>query len=197
MYRSFFKRAIDMAAAVCGLVVVSPLFILICCVLLIANRGKVFFLQLRPGKDERLFHVIKFRTMNDRRSKEGQLLPDADRMTAIGRFLRKTSMDELPQLINVLTGQMSLIGPRPLLVEYLPLYSEVQRKRHSIRPGITGWAQVNGRNAISWEQKFELDVWYVDNLNFSLDCKIIVFTIMKVVKSEGISQQGHVTMTKF
>lgn len=164
---------------------------------MIANEGKPFFFQSRPGKNGRLFNIVKFKTMNDRRSNKGELLSDEERLTAIGRFVRKTSLDEIPQLINVIKGEMSLVGPRPLLVEYLSLYSKEQNRRHEVRPGITGWAQVNGRNAISWKQKFEMDVWYVDNLNFCLDLKIILLTIKKVIIKEGVSSNTSVTMEKF
>ncbi len=174
-----------------------PIFLIVTIALLIANNGKAFFFQNRPGKDGRIFKVIKFKTMNDRRGKNGELLPDADRLTAAGNLIRKTSLDEIPQLLNVMKGDMSLVGPRPLLVEYLPLYNKIQQRRHCVKPGITGWAQVNGRNAISWERKFEYDVWYVDNLSFALDVKVLWITVTKVFKSEGISADGHVTMQKF
>ena len=177
MYSNYLKRSIDFIAALLGLVILSPIFILVMLGLSIANNGKPFFFQLRPGKDERIFRIIKFKTMNDKKDEHGNLLPDAKRLTPIGKFIRKTSLDEIPQLINVLKGDMSLIGPRPLLPEYLPLYSEEQKKRHFVRPGITGWAQVNGRNAISWEKKFEYDVWYVEHISFSLDIKILFKTI--------------------
>jgi lipopolysaccharide/colanic/teichoic acid biosynthesis glycosyltransferase len=165
--------------------------------LLVANRGSVFFTQERPGLHARLFKVIKFKTMNDRRNAQGELLPDKDRLTTIGRLVRSTSIDELPQIINVLKGDMSFIGPRPLLVKYLPLYSEEQRRRHNVRPGISGWAQVNGRNAISWTKKFELDVWYVDHISFALDLKIFFLTIKKILIRDGISQKGNATMESF
>ncbi len=165
--------------------------------LAVFQNGAVFFKQERPGKNGRIFGVIKFKTMKDTRDSSGNLLPDSERITGIGRFIRSTSIDELPQLINVLKGEMSLVGPRPLLVKYLPLYNEQQARRHEVRPGITGWAQVNGRNAISWEQKFEYDVWYVDNMSFSLDIKIIILTIKKVVVREGISSETAVTMEAF
>lgn len=165
--------------------------------LFFANNGKPFFFQTRPGKDEQLFKIIKFKTMNDKKDADGNLLSDAERLTPIGSFVRKTSLDEIPQLLNVLKGDMSLIGPRPLLIQYLPLYNSIQKKRHDIRPGITGWAQVNGRNAISWEQKFAYDVWYVENCTFALDVKILFLTVKKVFKSEGISQEGEVTMEVF
>lgn len=174
-----------------------PLFLLVIILLLILNRGSVFFLQTRPGKNRKLFKLVKFKTMNDRKGINGDLLPDGDRLTAIGKFVRKTSLDEIPQLINVIKGDMSLIGPRPLLVAYLPLYNERQARRHEAMPGITGWAQVNGRNAISWQQKFELDVWYVDNISFKTDCKILWTTVAKVFKREGISQDGNATMPDF
>ena len=177
--------------------VLSPVFIIVVILLAIANSGKPFFFQRRPGKNEQIFKVIKFKTMNDRRDKNGELLPDAVRLTSIGSFIRRTSLDELPQLLNVIKGDMSLIGPRPLLIEYLPLYNETQRKRHDVLPGITGWAQVNGRNAISWQQKFEYDVWYVNNISFALDFKIFFLTIRNIVKSEGISSETSATMEKF
>jgi len=180
------------------LIVLSPLFLILWIWLSIANKGAgAFFLQERPGKDEKIFKVIKFKTMNDRRDENGNLLPDSERLTTIGRWIRSLSLDEIPQLINVLKGDMSLIGPRPLLVQYLPLYDEVQRRRHEVRPGITGWAQVNGRNAISWQEKFEHDVWYVDHLSLSLDIKILLKTIEKVFKREGINSGTHVTMEPF
>jgi lipopolysaccharide/colanic/teichoic acid biosynthesis glycosyltransferase len=197
LYRNFFKRFFDFTVSLIAFCLLLPLFIVVTASLFMANQGKPFFVQPRPGKNGRIFRLVKFKTMNDRKDAAGNLLPDAERLTAMGSFIRKTSLDEIPQLINVIKGEMSLIGPRPLLVEYLPLYNDTQKRRHDVRPGITGWAQVNGRNAIGWKQKFELDVWYVDHVNFSLDCKIVLSTIMKVVKSEGVSQDGHVTMTKF
>lgn len=197
MYQSFFKRIFDFSLALLGFIFLSPIFIIVYIRLYIANHGKPFFFQIRPGKNERLFKIIKFKTMNDKKDAQGNLLPDAERLTPVGQFVRKTSLDEIPQLINVIKGDMSLIGPRPLLPEYLPLYNEHQKKRHKVRPGITGWAQVNGRNAISWEQKFDYDVWYVENLNFILDLRIIYLTFLKVFKSEGISAKGQVTITKF
>jgi undecaprenyl phosphate N,N'-diacetylbacillosamine 1-phosphate transferase len=197
MYRCFFKRTLDLIIAFVGLVIVSPILLIISIGLYFANNGKPFFFQLRPGKNAKLFKIIKFKTMNDKKDKDGNLLADAQRLTAIGAFVRKTSLDELPQLLNVLKGEMSLIGPRPLLPEYLPLYSALQNRRHDLRPGITGWAQVNGRNAISWSQKFEYDVWYVDNMSFVLDIKIIVKTLLKVIKSEGINSADSVTMGVF
>ncbi len=197
MYRSFFKPLLDFLIAFTGFIILLPLFLLVWLILLIANNGKAFFIQLRPGKNKKLFKVIKFKTMNDRKDKKGNLLPDEKRLTSIGAFVRKTSLDEIPQLLNVIKGDMSLIGPRPLLVEYLPLYDEVQKRRHEVKPGITGWAQVNGRNTISWEKKFEYDVWYVDHLSFLLDFKIVLLTIKKVFKSEGISSATAVTMERF
>lgn len=197
IYVSFFKRVIDLLVALIIFSVLSPVFIVVVILLAFANSGKPFFFQRRPGKNEKIFKVIKFKTMNDRRDKYGELLPDAERLTAIGSFIRKTSLDELPQLLNVIKGDMSLIGPRPLLIEYLPLYNETQHKRHNVLPGITGWAQVNGRNAISWAQKFDYDVWYVNNISFALDFKIFFLTIRNIVKSEGISSETSATMEKF
>jgi lipopolysaccharide/colanic/teichoic acid biosynthesis glycosyltransferase len=197
MYKTYIKRFLDFIIALIGLVIILPLFILVIVGLFFANQGQPFFFQLRPGKNGQLFKIIKFKTMNDKKDSEGNLLSDEYRLTKIGAFVRKTSLDEIPQLLNVLKGNMSLIGPRPLLPEYLPLYNESQRRRHEVKPGITGWAQVNGRNAISWTQKFEYDVWYVDNLSFLLDFKILFLTIKKVFISEGISQQGEATMSYF
>lgn len=197
LYRNYLKRIVDFIVSLVAFCLLLPLFLIVTALLFIANQGSPFFVQQRPGKNGRIFRLVKFKTMNDRKDEAGNLLPDAERLTAIGKFIRKTSLDEIPQLINVIKGEMSLIGPRPLLVEYLPLYNEQQKRRHEVRPGITGWAQINGRNAISWEQKFELDVWYVDNLSAALDSRIVLLTFLKVFKSEGISQQGHVTMSKF
>jgi undecaprenyl phosphate N,N'-diacetylbacillosamine 1-phosphate transferase len=197
LYRNYLKRSIDLIVSLVAFCLLLPLFIVVTALLFIANQGSPFFVQPRPGKNGRIFRLVKFKTMNDKKDAAGNLLSDADRLTGIGKFIRKTSLDEIPQLINVIKGEMSLIGPRPLLVEYLPLYNDTQKRRHDVRPGITGWAQVNGRNAIGWKEKFELDVWYVDHVSFRLDCKIILFTLMKVVKSEGVSQQGHATMPKF
>jgi len=196
-YQKLIKPLIDFTCSFLGLLVISPLFLLVWLCLAIANNGKPFFYQRRPGKDGRIFTIVKFRTMNDKKDAEGNLLPDSERLTKVGSFVRKTSLDEIPQLINVLKGDMSLIGPRPLLVSYLSLYNEEQAKRHKVRPGITGWAQVNGRNAISWKQKFEYDVWYVKNLSFLLDIKILLLTIKKVVFREGISQDGEATIEQF
>lgn len=197
LYRNYLKRLLDFTASFIGLLLLSPFFIITTIVLSIANNGKPFFKQRRPGKNGHIFMLVKFKTMNDRKDAKGQLLPDEKRLTGLGKFIRKTSLDEIPQLINVLKGDMSLIGPRPLLIEYLPLYSSFQNRRHEVKPGITGWAQVNGRNAISWERKFELDVWYVDNISLKLDLRILLLTLKKVFKSEGISQQGHATMPFF
>lgn len=198
MYKHFFKRLIDFIIVFCVLAVIWPILLIITLWLHFANKGAgAFFFQERPGKDEKIFKVIKFKTMTDERDATGNLLPDAERLTKIGRLVRSTSIDELPQLINVLKGDMALIGPRPLLVQYLPLYSEEQARRHDVRPGITGWAQVNGRNAISWTKKFEFDVWYVDHCSFWLDLCIILKTIKKVFVREGISQQGQATMEPF
>ncbi len=197
MYKSFFKRLIDFTAALLGLLVLSPVFLLITAALTIANRGKPFFIQERPGKGERIFKIIKFKTMNDRKDSKGELLPDSKRLTKVGSFIRKTSLDEIPQLINVIKGDMSLIGPRPLRTHYVPLYDKEQKRRHNVRPGITGWAQVSGRNAISWSQKFEHDIWYIDNFSFLLDLKILFLTIKKVFKREGINKKGHITTEPF
>lgn len=198
MYRTFFKRIIDFTIVFCVLLVIWPFLLLITIWLHFANKGAgAFFTQARPGKNGKIFKVIKFKTMTDERDAGGNLLPDADRLTKVGRLVRSTSIDELPQLINVLKGDMALIGPRPLLPQYLPLYSKEQTRRHEVRPGITGWAQVNGRNAISWTKKFELDVWYVDHCSFSLDVKIVFLTIKKVFMREGISQEGQATMEFF
>ncbi|MGM1055638.1 MAG: sugar transferase [Bacteroidota bacterium] len=197
MYKSFFKFIIDFLIAFTALVVLSPILLIVVILLALANKGNPFFFQNRPGKDARIFKIVKFRTMTNERDEKGNLLPDADRLTGIGKFVRKASIDELPQLVNVLMGDMSLIGPRPLLPEYLPIFNERQKKRHSVRPGITGWAQVNGRNAISWNKKFEYDVWYVENLSFNLDMKILFKTIKKVLISEGINTQDMATTEPF
>ncbi|KQS37801.1 sugar transferase [Pedobacter sp. Leaf194] len=197
MYKTFIKRLIDIVAALLGLLVLSPIFVVVFVGLYIANDKKPFFFQLRPGKGGKLFKIIKFKTMNDKKDLNGALLPDAMRLTKVGVFVRKTSLDEIPQLLNVLLGEMSLVGPRPLLPEYLPLYSTEQNKRHNVKPGVTGWAQVNGRNAIGWSEKFELDVWYVNNLSFALDVKILLLTIKKVIKKDGISKSGEATMSRF
>lgn len=198
MYKLFFKRFLDFTIVLLALVVIWPILLLITIWLHFANKGAgAFFTQERPGKDAKIFKVIKFKTMTDERDSEGNLLPDESRLTKVGRFVRSTSIDELPQLINVLKGDMSLIGPRPLLPQYLPLYSSEQARRHEVRPGITGWAQCNGRNAISWTKKFELDVWYVENCSFLLDLKILFMTIRKVFIREGISSSTSATMEYF
>lgn len=197
MYKNFLKRLIDFILAFLGLLILSPIFIIVTIGLYFANDGKPFFFQARPGLNEKIFKIIKFKTMNDKKDVQGNLLPDAERLTPIGQFVRKTSLDELPQLINVLKGDMAIIGPRPLLPQYIPLYNETQKRRHNVRPGITGWAQVNGRNAISWSKKFELDVWYVDHVSFATDCKVFFTTFKKVFKSEGINQDGQATAEAF
>ena len=198
IYRKYIKRILDFIGALIMLIVLSPLLLVVTVWLHFANKGAgAFFTQERPGKDERIFKLYKFKSMTDERDAEGNLLPDGERLTSVGRFIRKTSLDELPQLWNVLKGDMSFIGPRPLLVQYLPLYSASQRRRHEVRPGITGWAQVSGRNAISWERKFALDVWYVDHLSFRLDCIIIWRTVVKVLRREGISSASCDTIEPF
>lgn len=197
MYTAFFKRFLDFLLATFGFVLLSPIFLIVTILLFFANNGKPFFFQRRPGKNEIIFNVIKFKTMNDRKDAHGKLLPDGQRLTSFGKFVRKTSIDEIPQLINVIKGDMSLIGPRPLLVKYLPRYTERQRLRHNVRPGITGWAQVNGRNAIGWNERFELDIYYVENVSFAMDIKIIFMTVYKVFKSEGITSTTSATMEEF
>ena len=198
MYKKFFKRWLDFVIVSCVLLVIWPVLAVIAVWLHFANKGAgAFFMQERPGKDGKLFKVIKFKSMTDERDEEGRLLPDAQRLTAVGRFIRSTSLDELPQLLNVLKGDMALIGPRPLLPQYLPLYSKAQARRHEVRPGITGWAQVHGRNAISWTEKFKLDVWYVDHVSLLVDLEVMFLTIKKVLKREGISQEGQATMEMF
>lgn len=197
MYKLFFKRCIDILVALIVLLIFSPILIVLYLGLFWAHDKKVFFTQERPGYNQKTFKVLKFKTMNDLKDAKGILLPDYIRLTPVGKFVRSTSLDELPQLINVLKGDMSLIGPRPLLVKYLLLYSEKQQRRHEMRPGITGWAQVNGRNAISWTQKFEYDVWYVENVSFVLDMKILWLTAKKVIVREGISSDSSVTMEPF
>ena len=198
LYRRFFKRAIDVTAAGGALLVLSIPLAAVTVWLHFANKGAgAFFLQERPGKDGKIFKVVKFKTMTDERDADGKLLPDAQRLTKVGKLVRSTSIDELPQLWNVLKGDMSLIGPRPLLVKYLPLYSKEQARRHEVRPGITGWAQCHGRNAISWTTKFELDVWYVDNLSFKTDCKVVLTTLKKVIKREDINSATAATMEAF
>ena len=197
MYKIFFKRLLDFIVSLLGLIISSPLFLIVIIALLFANKGKVFFLQNRPGKNGKIFKIIKFRTMNNKRDAHGNLLPDVERLTKIGKLVRKTSLDEIPQLINVLLGNMSLIGPRPLLPEYLPLYNDFQKKRHLIKPGITGWAQINGRNAVDWEKKFMFDVWYVENMSFLLDLQIMFLTLKKVLKLEGVNREGEATNIAF
>ena len=191
------KRLFDVVFSLFGLMLLLPIIILVALLVRVKLGKPSLFLQYRPGIQGKLFKMIKFRTMLDAKDKQGKLLTDAESMTSFGALLRSLSLDELPELWNVLKGDMSLVGPRPLLVEYLPLYSEKQSRRHEVRPGITGWAQVNGRNAISWEEKFDLDVWYVDNQSFWLDTKILFLTVLKVCRREGIRQQGHVTMEGF
>lgn len=198
MYKHFFKRFFDFLISLIGFIVISPLFLILWISLSIANKGAgAFFTQKRPGKNEKIFKVIKFKTMTDERDAEGNLLPDVERLTKVGKFIRSTSLDEIPQLLNVIKGDMALIGPRPLRTYYLPLYSETQKRRHEVRPGITGWAQVNGRNAISWTNKFEYDVFYVDNITFILDLKIFFLTIKKVLIREGISQEKDGSIEPF
>jgi len=198
MYKSFFKRFFDFVVAATALLVLSPVFIALVVLLKIANQGAgVFFFQQRPGKDARIFKVVKFKTMNDKKDADGVLLPDAERITPVGKFVRTTSLDELPQLINVLKGDMSLVGPRPLLVKYLPLYNDFQNRRHEVRPGITGWAQVNGRNSISWNEKFNLDIYYVEHLSLVLDIKILLLTVKKVFVRSGINSADGVPMETF
>jgi hypothetical protein len=197
MYKIHIKSITDFCISLLLLIVASPILILITLLLFFSNKGKPFFFQLRPGKNDKIFKIIKFKTMNDKKESEGNLLSDAKRLTKVGAFVRKTSLDEIPQLINVIKGDMSLIGPRPLLPEYLPLYNDFQKRRHEVKPGITGWAQVNGRNLISWQQKFDYDIWYVENISFLLDCKIVFLTIKKVFKREGISAENSVSAEAF
>lgn len=197
MYSRYFKRLIDLLVAVTMLITLSPIILSSFIGLAISNRGKVFFRQPRPGKNSTIFKILKFKTMNDRRNDNGHLLPDAERLTNLGRFIRSSSIDELPQLFNVLKGDMSLVGPRPLLVKYLERYNLEQARRHEVKPGITGWAQVNGRNAISWEDKFKLDVWYVDNISFFTDVRILWLTVKKVIKRTDISSKTAATMEEF
>lgn len=197
-YRDFFKRTLDVVASGCALLVLALPLAAVTAWLHFANKGAgAFFFQERPGKNSRIFKVVKFKTMTDERDASGNLLPDADRLTKVGKFVRSTSIDELPQLWNVLKGDMSLIGPRPLLVQYLPLYSKEQARRHEVRPGITGWAQCHGRNAISWKKKFELDVWYVDHISFLTDCKVVLTTIKKVLARQDINSATSATMEYF
>jgi undecaprenyl phosphate N,N'-diacetylbacillosamine 1-phosphate transferase len=197
MYKLIVKPFLDFLLSLFGLIVLFPILFIVTILLFLANNGKPFFFQSRPGKNGVIFKIVKFKTMNDKKDVNGKLLPDAQRLTAVGKFVRKTSLDELPQLINVVKGDMSLIGPRPLLTHYLHLYNDFQNRRHEIKPGITGWAQVNGRNAISWDKKFEYDVWYVDNVSLLLDVKIIFKTIIKVFKSDGITAANVATTEPF
>ena len=197
MYKNLIKRVIDIAISFIILLFISPVIIVIILALVVSNNGKVFFVQKRPGYKEKIFSLYKLKTMNDGTDDSGNLLPDSERLTAMGEIIRKLSLDEIPQLVNVIKGDMSLIGPRPWLVEYLSLYNESQRKRHNVKPGITGWAQVNGRNLVDWDQRFEYDLFYVDHLSFMLDAKIIVLTIWNIVISKGVSAVGEATMSKF
>jgi undecaprenyl phosphate N,N'-diacetylbacillosamine 1-phosphate transferase len=197
MYPSLFKPLLDFSIAALVLILAAPVLAAVILALAVANKGQVFFLQNRPGRHQKIFRIIKLKTMNDLKDENGMLLPDEKRLTRIGNFVRSTSLDEIPQLLNVLKGDMSLVGPRPLLMEYLPLYNNVQWRRHEVKPGITGWAQVNGRNYVTWEKKFEMDVWYVDNYGFWLDMKILWLTLVKVLKSEGVNQEGQATVQYF
>lgn len=197
MYAKYIKRILDFLLSLCALLVLSPVLLILTVLGAWKMKGNPFFTQLRPGKDEKIFRLIKFRTMTCEKDKDGNLLPDEQRLTKYGKVLRSTSLDELPELINILKGEMSIVGPRPLLVQYLPLYNEEQRHRHDVRPGLTGWAQVNGRNAISWEERFRLDVEYVRNITFVMDVKIILQTVGKIFKREGISSESSVTMEDF
>jgi lipopolysaccharide/colanic/teichoic acid biosynthesis glycosyltransferase len=197
MYKNYIKRPLDFFIALLLLTITLPLNIFVIALLTFNNGGKVFFVQSRPGKNGKIFKIIKYKTMNDRRNDSGELLPDIERLTSVGRLIRKTSLDELPQLINVLMGDLSIVGPRPLLVDYLPLYNEFQLRRHEVTPGITGWAQVNGRNSITWEDKFKFDVWYVDNVSIFLDLKILFMTCSKVFMSNGINASKNSTMNTF
>ena len=197
MYRSLFKPLFDRLGALLLLTLLSPLLLVLMLLIRLKLGSPILFKQERPGKDEKPFTIYKFRTMNDRKDTKGELLPDEERLTPLGKFIRSLSLDELPQLLNVLKGEMSFIGPRPLLTEYLPLYNKTQKKRHKVTPGITGWAQVNGRNAITWEKKFELDVYYVEHISWKLDLKIIIMTLQKIIRRSDISQEGHATVEKF
>lgn len=197
MYKNYIKPFIDFLVALTVLLIISPLLLIITLLLAFANNGKPFFFQNRPGENGRIFRIVKFKTMTDEKDSNGNLLPDSKRLTAVGKFVRKTSIDEIPQLWNVLKGEMSIVGPRPLLPEYLDIYNGRQKKRHLVKPGITGWAQVNGRNAISWNQKFEYDVWYVEHISFQLDLKILLKTVKKVLVSEGINTANMATTEPF
>ncbi|MBK8946929.1 MAG: sugar transferase [Ignavibacteriae bacterium] len=196
-YKKIIKPILDFIISFLLLFLSSPIIVVVSVILAISNNGKILFTQMRPGKNEQFFNLYKFKTMNDKKDSDSNLLPDEKRITKIGQLIRKFSLDELLQFVNVLKGDMSLIGPRPLLIEYLPLYNEQQKKRHNVKPGITGWAQVNGRNAISWEEKFKLDVWYVENISFILDLKIFFMTVLKIFKKEGINSEGMATAPKF
>ncbi len=198
IYQNYIKRILGFSISLVVLICLSPLLLLVTIWLHFANKGAgAFFIQERPGKDAKIFKIIKFKTMTDERDADGNLLPDKDRLTNVGKIIRSTSIDELPQLFNVLKGDMALIGPRPLLKQYLPLYNTEQKRRHEVRPGITGWAQCNGRNLISWDERFKLDVWYVDHCTFATDLKILFITTQKVLAHDGISQKGQATMTSF
>ncbi len=197
MYKLVYKRIFDLSIAIIGSFVALPFLVILTIILSISNKGNAFFTQARPGKHGKIFRILKFRTMNDNKDQNGKLLSDNERLTSVGRLVRSTSLDEIPQIINILKGDMSLVGPRPLLIPYLKLYSAEQARRHDVRPGITGWTQVNGRNSLSWEKKFELDVWYIDNLSFKLDIKILWMTIIKVFKREGINAADAATMKPF
>ena len=197
MYKNIIKPIFDFSLAIIGILLFSPLFVILTIILYFANGGQPFFFQLRPGKEGKLFRIIKFKTMNDKRDAGGNLFSDAERLTKIGKFIRKTSLDEIPQLLNVIKGEMSLVGPRPLLPSYLDLYNDFQKRRNEVKPGITGWAQINGRNHISWEKMLKYDVWYVDHVSFCLDFKILIITILKVIKSEGINEEGQATSEEF
>ena len=197
MHSSVFKRLFDIIFSASGLIICSPVFLILIILLSVVNKGEPFFFQRRPGKNGKIFSLIKFKTMTDIKDMDGEILADKFRLTKIGSVIRRASLDELPQLINVLKGEMSFVGPRPLLAEYLPLYTEEQRKRHNVKPGITGWAQVNGRNALSWKEKFEYDIWYVENISLKLDFKILMKTIFAIFSSKGITSRSSVTMEKF
>ena len=197
MYLNKIKPFLDFISSILGIILLLPLFIVITALLYIVNDGKPFFFQLRPGKNGKIFKIVKFKTMNDKRDSKGALLPDSERLTPVGNFIRKTSLDEIPQLLNVVKGEMSIIGPRPLLTNYLHLYNDFQNRRHEVKPGITGWAQVNGRNAISWDEKFDYDVWYVENISFTLDIQILYRSISKVLSSEGINAADAATIEPF
>ncbi len=197
MYNPYIKRFLDFTLSFTGILILSPIIIILLVFLAIANNGKPFFFQPRPGKKEKIFKIIKFKSMNDRKDENGELLPFEQRITGTGKFIRRYSLDEIPQLFNVLKGNMSLIGPRPLLVKYLPLYSDFQKKRHDVKPGITGWAQINGRNAISWEEKFKLDVWYTENISLKTDMKIMFSTIKKVLFKEDVNSGANLNMPTF